>query len=151
MKGGLGGGTPKIVLAPGTSLPPGVRIVHAGAGTGANTGGQRLVFLSSAPGTSTTFTPTATIISKPAATQPTATVADTKTEPSTPKKIPQLDGADDEEDQDLSNSTQSVGQESKQSVVASKPTKSTLESALLGQGSATPSSGSSGNYSKFQI
>ena len=133
MKSGIAGGAgaPKIVLAPGTSLPPGVRILQAGTPTQAGAG-QRVVFLSSAPGT----TPTATIVTRPATIQPTASGSDVKTEPTTPKKIPQVDGADDEPE---SGPPQKI---SENKPVVSKASKSTLESALLGQGSTNASASS---------
>ena len=113
-------------MAPGTSLPAGVRILQASAGTPTTVGGQRVVFLSSAGGT----IPTATIITKPAQTQPTTSTTDAKA--AAPKNIPQVDGADDEAEPDPSQTVQEKSP-------ITKTAKSTLESALLGQGSGNPS------------
>ena len=137
-----GGGTPKIVLAPGTTLPAGVRILQAGTGTPTTmAGGQRVVFLSSAL---TGTTPTATIITR-SVTQPTTSVIDTKAEPVTPKKIPQVDGADDEPEPDPKPK---AVQEKKPTV--SKSPKSTLETALLGQGTATQSATSGMSFNRMK-
>lgn len=106
-----GAGTQKIVLASGTQLPAGVRIVQTTQGQGTpvtgsvQVGQPRVVFLSGATSTATA-TPTATVIAKPAdgtgtpssGTAIVSSSTDVKTN-DVKAKIPQLDGADDEEDE----------------------------------------------------